>query len=317
MAMNRVQFQPGLSMVQFMERYGSEDKCEAALMAMRWPRGFECARCGASTSSTFVREGRGYWQCSACRHQCTLISGTIFASSKLPLTRWFLAMHLLTQAKNNVSALELKRHLGVSYKSAWLVKHKVMEVMRLREASRELDGRVEIDDAYLGGARSGGKSGRGSPNKVPIVVAVQTTAQGQPVLACLRQQPHRAEEVAIFAAQHIATSATVVSDGLWCFRATQIVGADHERVVTGGGRASVELPQLKAVNTVLSNLKTAASGTYHAFNFAKYAHRYLAELQYRFNRRFDLSAILARLLRAAALTTPHPGAVIRMAELRH
>ena len=61
--------------------------------------------------------------------------------------RWFLAMHLLTQAKNNVSALELKRHLGVSYKSALTVKHKVMEVMRLREAARELDGRVEIDDA--------------------------------------------------------------------------------------------------------------------------------------------------------------------------
>lgn len=317
MAMNRVQFQAGLSMTQFMERYGSEDKCEATLMATRWPRGFECARCGGSTNSTFVRAGRRYWQCSACRHQCTLISGTIFASSKLPLRLWFLAMHLLTQAKNNVSALELKRHLGVSYKSAWLVKHKVMEVMRLREASRELHGRVEIDDAYLGGERSGGKSGRGSPNKVPIVVAVQTTAQGQPILACLRQQPHRAEEVAIFAAQHIATSATVVSDGLWCFRATRIVGADHERVVTGGGRASVELAQLKAVNTLLSNLKTATSGTYHAFNFAKYAHRYLAELQYRFNRRFDLSAILARLLRAAALTTPHPGAVIRMAEVRH
>lgn len=316
MAMNRVQFQPGLSMAQFMDRYGSEEKCEVALMGSRWPRGFECPNCGGRTSSAFEREGRRYWQCTACRHQCTLISGTVFASSKLPLTRWFLAMHLLTQAKNNVSALELKRHLGVSYKTAWLVKHKVMEVMRLREASRELDGRVEIDDAYLGGERSGGKTGRGSENKVPIVVAVQTTPEGQPVLACLRQQPHRAEEVAIFAAQHIAPSATVVSDGLWCFRATQIVGADHERVVTGGGKASVELPQFKAVNTVLSNLKTAVSGTYHAFNFAKYAHRYLAEVQYRFNRRFDLSAILARLLRAAALTTPQPSAVVRMAEVR-
>ena len=65
-----------------------------------------------------------------------MISATIFESTKLPLTCWFLAMHLLTQAKNNVSALELKRHLGVSYPTAWLVKHKLMEVMRLREDTR-------------------------------------------------------------------------------------------------------------------------------------------------------------------------------------
>ena len=101
----------------------------------------------------------------------------------MPLTRWFLAMQLLTQAKNNVSALELMRQIGVSYRSAWLVKHKIMEAMRLREDRRELDGRVEMDDAYLGGERSGGKSGRGSENKVPIVAAVQTTPSGLPVVA--------------------------------------------------------------------------------------------------------------------------------------
>ena len=75
---------------------------------------------------------------------------------------------------------------------------------------------------------------------MPLVAAVQTTPDGQPVLACLRPQPHTAEEIALFAAEHIAPSATVVSDGLWCFRATAIVGAEHERVVTGGGKASFE-----------------------------------------------------------------------------
>jgi hypothetical protein len=86
--------------------------------------------------------------------------------------------------------------------------------------------------------------------------------------------------------------------------------------ITGGGKASVETPQFKAVNTVLSNLKTALSGTYHAFKFAKYAHRYLAEVQYRFNRRFDLAAIFSRLLRAAALTLPQPGRLLLAAEVR-
>lgn len=177
----------------------------------------------------------------------------MFASSKLPLSRWFLAMQLLTQSKNNVSALELMRQIGVSYRTAWLLKHKIMEAMRVREDPRELDGRVEMDDAYLGGERSGGKRGRGSENKVPIVVVVQTTLDGKPIVACLRQQPHTGEEVAVFAAQHIATSATVVTDGLWCFRASAIVGAAHQRLTVGSSKASVRLPQFKAVNTLLGN----------------------------------------------------------------
>ena len=85
--------------------------------------------------------------------------------------------------------------------------------------------------------------------------------------------------------------------------------------MVGSGRQSVERAEFRCVNTVISNLKTAISGTYHSFKFAKYIHRYLAEVQYRFNRRYDLTAILARLLRAAALTGPRPERVIRAAEL--
>jgi len=88
-----------------------------------------------------------------------------------------------------------------------------------------------------------------------------------------------------------------ISDELWCFRAVQIVGADYERVVTGGGKASTQLPQFKAI-TYMGNLKRSLSGTYHAFDFAKYAHRNIAEARYRFNRRFNLSSILLGALAA-------------------
>jgi len=168
MPMNRVQFQPGLSMREFLSLYGTEERCEAAIIASRWPRGFECPRCGVCESRTsFQRQGRRYWQCAGCQYHCSVLSGTIFEASKLPLTIWFLAMQLLTQSKTNVSALELKRHLGLCYRSAWLLKHKILEGTRLAETDRQLTGRVEIDDAYLGGERSGGKTGRGSENKVP------------------------------------------------------------------------------------------------------------------------------------------------------
>lgn len=315
MGINKIQFQKGLSMAEFMERYGTEEKCQATLADSRWPSGFVCPECSGTRHSTFERKGLRYWQCSTCREQTTAICGTIFQATKLPLTRWFLAMHLLSQSKNSVSALELKRHLGVRYKTAWLMKHKLMQVMSVREESRQLDGRVEIDDAYLGGELPGGKSGRGSENKVSFIAAVQTTETGHPLFACLTKLEFTKDAMTGWAKKSLSASAHVVSDGLWCFKAVTASGATHDRTVTGGGAASVKLEKFRAVNTLLSNLKTAFSGTYHAFNFSKYAHRYLAEIQYRFNRRFDLAVILPRLLRASAVTSPHPERLIRAAEL--
>ena len=97
MPMNRVQFQKGLSLPEFMDRYGTEEQCEQALVAARWPGGFVCPVCGFMQSrTTFRREGRLYWQCAGCQYQCSVTSGTVFEATKLPLTRWFLAMQLLT-----------------------------------------------------------------------------------------------------------------------------------------------------------------------------------------------------------------------------
>jgi len=117
--MNHVQFQPSLSMVKFLEMYGTEEKCGAALIQWRWPGDFVGPRCAAKGSrSVFRRSNHTYWQCANCPTQSTVLAGTIFEHTKLPLSSWFLAMHLLTQVKNNVSALALKRHLGISYPSA-------------------------------------------------------------------------------------------------------------------------------------------------------------------------------------------------------
>jgi hypothetical protein len=179
MAMNPIQFQPGMSLSELFEHYGTEPQCEQALEQARWPEGFHCPHCGAAEHSHFYVEDTRYWQCRRCRLQTSLRSGTIFHGSKLPLRTWFQAMFLISQSKNSISALELKRQLGVSYPAAWRVKHKLMQVMAEREAGRTLQGEVVMDDAYLGGERRG-KTGRGSENKVPFVAAVQLNAQGYP-----------------------------------------------------------------------------------------------------------------------------------------
>ncbi|WP_449424273.1 transposase, partial [Rhodanobacter lindaniclasticus] len=113
MAMNPVQFQAGLSMTQFIQRYGTEAKCYRALYRTRWPKGFRCPKCASRPRSRFRRAGRVYYQCRACRHQTTLISGTVFEGSKLPLTAWFLAMHLLTGSKTNSAHLTSRRGEGL------------------------------------------------------------------------------------------------------------------------------------------------------------------------------------------------------------
>lgn len=313
MSINRVQFQKGLSLGEFMRQYGSEEQCMAALKQSRWADGFACPACGDPRHTVFMRDGREHFQCSRCRHQTTVTAGTIFDNTKLPLRLWFLAMHVLTQSKNNVSALELMRHLGVGYKAAWRIKHKLMVTMDLREQRRVLDGRIEIDDAYLGGEKPG-TPGRGSENKIPFVIAVQTTDQGHPLYVRLAPLRFTADDLGRWARQALAADAHLVSDGLHAFRAAGAEVATHERHVVGSGRQAVEHPAFTAVNIVLGNLKTAIAGTYHAFDFAKYAHRYLAEVAYRFNRRFDLSTILNRLLRAAATTPPWPEPKLRLAE---
>ncbi|NEV65488.1 IS1595 family transposase, partial [Thiorhodococcus minor] len=114
------------------------------------PQGFICPHCGHQHEPVRLRT-RALLQCRHCHHQASLTAGTIFADTKLPLTTWLLAMFLLTQQKNGISALELKRHLGVSYPSAWRLKHKLLQVMKEHDDQKPLVGIIEVDDAYWGG----------------------------------------------------------------------------------------------------------------------------------------------------------------------
>jgi hypothetical protein len=125
------------------------------------------------------------------------------------------------------------------------------------------------------------------------------------VLACFAQAPFMKQAVEAFAAKSLGRRPlTVVSDGLWCFTAAEAAGM-HERVATGGGKASAKPPQFQPANTVPSNLKTAMAGTYDAVKFAPYAQRHFAEMQYRFKRSLRSEIDPAALMHAAAATAPN------------
>jgi ribosomal protein L37AE/L43A len=241
MARNRVQFQKGLSEPEFERLYGTEELCRAMVVAARWPSGFECPACGGKAHS--LVQTRGLFQCTACRRQTSPTAGTIFASTKLPLRTWFRALYHLTQTKQGLSSLELGRRLGVRQSTAWTVKHKLQQVMMERDATKRLIGRVELDDAYLGGERTGGKRGRGAPGKTAFVAAVETTPQGKPVRLKLRRvASFCGHAISGFAKRSLDPDCEVVSDGLACFGRVTDAGCTHQVIKTGSGAQAVRTP---------------------------------------------------------------------------
>ena len=300
MARNGVQFGKGLGMVEFNRRYGEDGKCHDALVAMRWPDGFACPKCDGRKHS--YCEPKRLFQCTACRVQTSVRAGTIFHKSRTPLTKWFLAMHLLTASKNDISSLELSRQLDVKWDTAWLIKQKLMDVMLQRNSIYKLSGDVQVDDAYQGGEKAG-KRGRGAASKFPFVIAVETR-DGRPVYTQLRAVPGFTKEaIKDYAIANIATGSRVLSDGLGCFNGFDEAGFSHTKRITGGGRP--EGVEFKWVNTGLGNTKGAITGTLRSID-ARHTPRYLAAFEWRYNRRFDLPKNIERLARVAVQFKPKP-----------
>ena len=295
----------GLSEAAFRERFGTEPACREALFAMRWREGLTCPACGHRGFCAL--KTRKVFQCNRCKKQLSLTAGTVFQDSKLPLTTWFAAVYQLTQAKGGISSVELARRLGVRQPTAWLVKHKLMRAMAAREAAKpKLSGRVEMDHAYLGGERPGGKRGRGAAGKTPVVAAVETTAERKPRrLKLAVVKGFRKREVERLAEAAIEPGTSVVSDGLSCWPAVEKASCQHFPIVTGSGKQAANWAPFRWVNTTLGNIKTAIAGTYHHVS-PKHAQAYLASFAYRFNRRFQLDSIVERLAWAAVRTTPQP-----------
>jgi transposase-like protein len=314
MAKNTIQFQKGLSLSQFLSFYGTEEQCRAALFRMRWPQGFHCPKCDHGDYCEI--HSRKVYQCSKCHAQTSLIQGTIFASTKLPLTIWMLGIYLVTQAKDGVSSLNLGRTLGISANAALRMKHKLQQVMKNRDDQRPLRGVLLIDDAYWGGKKRDGKRGRGASGKTPLVAALSLSPEGYPVFLKLNQvNGFTKEEICAWSAKSIRPGSLVVSDGLCCFSGVTQAQCTHEAIVTHQGGRYNDRSIFQWLNTVLGNVKNALHGTYHAVS-QKHLPRYLAEFCYRFNRRFQLHTMVNRLAYQALRNKPIPQRLLKLAELR-
>src|SRR5215218_9376597 len=142
----------------FMARFGTDQQCRDYLFAARWPEGFRCLACGHADA--YALKTKIVYECAACGKQHSLLAGTIFEQTKTGLTKWFLAIYLVTSSQGGISAMELKRQMGFgSYQTAWSWLHKIRKAM-VRPERTPLSARVEADETYLGGPRPG-RSGPG------------------------------------------------------------------------------------------------------------------------------------------------------------
>lgn len=300
MSVNIVQLQRGMSIPEFMKQYGTEDKCISALESQRWPNGFICPSCG--NKNYCILKTKRLYQCNSCNRQTSITAGTMFHSTKLPLRTWFLAIHFMTQSKNGISQLELARQVGVSANTGALMYHKIAHVMMEREQSKPLSGNVEIDDAYWGG-KAKGKRGRGSENKTPFVAAVEKREEKPLRIKLNVVSRFSKRELAKWSINNLEQGTAVVSDGLNCFTAVKEHGCSHTAIIVGNSRDSSKTAAFNWVNTILGNLKTALSGTFHKLG-ANHLKRHFATFVYRFNRRYDLEAMIPRFIYIAARSIP-------------
>jgi len=309
---NDIQFQKGLSLSEFLDKYGSEVQCRQQLFKARWPDGYCCPSCGHNRC--YHLQSRPVYQCCQCRHQHSLLSNTIFASSKLPLTTWFLSIYLITQSKEGMAALPMSRFLGISCNAALRMKHKLQMVMKQADDAKPLTQLVQIDDVYWGGKRQGGKRGRGAAGKTPFIAALSRNEKGYPVhIRFSRVSGFSSEEIKRWSRKHLAAKRAVFTDGLACFNSLELEGHFHWAFITNGGKNVRTTKFFNWINTVIGNVKNSIRGTYHGIDH-RHLPRYLAEFCYRFNRRFKLPLMIENLIYHAAKAIPIPQYELSLAE---
>ena len=262
---------------------------------------FECPQCGEEGSFWQHRATPEIRECSVCRHVVRLRANNLLRDSKLPLLSWVTALILMMQDKRGVSALALQRHLQLgSYRSAWLMSHKIRKALQNRDDDYRLSGIVELDCAAFGSSRA--------KNQREVLVAIESreytdkSGKTRPKAGFVKVMlaPETAQAAQAFVDAALTPDTQINTDGSPALRAIERFDTDFR--VMKGDKDSLEA-WLPHVFRFLENAKTWIAGTFHGIK-AKYLGQYLAEYTYRFNRRHDQNSMFHRALRACVLAKP-------------
>lgn len=290
-----------MNLVKLIERFGSEDKCHAYLEELRWPDGVRCPRCDSDKISRIVSqvrraggrmEPRRQFDCDSCRYQFSVRVGTVFHDSHLPLWKWFLATYMMVESRKGMSANQLKRTLGTSYKTAWYLCHRIRSAMDVADP-KLLTGVVEVDESFVGGkaknrhvserVKGRGPNHAGGHSGKTMVIGAVSRSGG------VRFHVDRREPTSIVLSAFIADNiddeeSTIYTDAAGGYKNLSKKGFKHEVVDHSADewvRADVHT---NTVESVWSILKRSIVGSFHQLS-TKHLESYLDEIAFKFNNR--------------------------------
>lgn len=289
-----------------MDKFGTDDECRMVLEELRWPKGARCPRCNSDKLSRMYQ--REQFDCDACGYQFSVLAGTVFHDTHLPLRKWFMATYVMCESKKGVSANQLKRMLGVSYKTAWYLCHRIRSAM-VEAQGALLAGIVEADETFIGGKvraprdpiHGGIKPGWDwRKTKTTVLGAVERGGK----IRLRKAKTNRKGAIEAFLKAVVADEAAAIyTDELKSYTRVGDHDTIHESVNHGVEEWVRGDVHTNTVESAWSLLKRSIIGSYHRLS-AKHLEAYLAEFEFRFNNReneFLFRDTLTRLVAAESL----------------
>lgn len=269
--------------------FTNEDKAREKLESIRWPDGPFCPHCGSFNATRLQgsKHRPGTVQCneSECRKQYTVTVGTVFERSKVPLNKWLLCNHLLCASKKGMSAHQIGRMLGVTYKTAWFMCHRIREAMKDESGPLGGPGKiVESDEAFVGGKKNRRLSGQVAPKK-KVVALVERGGRARSFhVANIHANTVRAALVT-----NIDRASTLMTDEANIYRAVGREFARHESLLHASRHFAQGEKHSNTAENFFSILKRGVIGTYHHWSEA-HIHRYLVEFDFRYSTKSETDA---------------------------
>ncbi len=267
-----------ISIMEFAERFATEQACWEYLVKARWPNGFVCPIDGTS-EKTFIKT-RKLWTCQQ-DHQISATALTVIHKSRTPLRAWFWTAYLMTTKTPGISALQLARQLNMRYETVYMMMQKLRAGM-VSPFRTKLKGTIEVDETTVGGEGKGRRGRAYTPEKSIVLGAVEQRGKYLGRIRLRMVEDYRANTLIGFIHDHVTKQSTIVTDGFKAYAGLEKAGFRH-RVITGATSRDVA-KQLKHIHIIFSNLKAFINGTYHGVS-GKHLQAYLNEFMFRFNRR--------------------------------
>ena len=265
-----------VNLISLMERYKDETKCRKYLEALKWHDGVRCPRCGSEKISHIKK--RDQFDCDECRYQFSVTAGTIFHDSHLPIWKWFLAVYLMTESKKGISANQLKRSLGISYKTAWYLCHRIRRAMIEAVDNSKLDGIVEVDETYIGGDYDRRRN-RSPWEKQAVIGLLQRKGKFE-----AKAIPSASKKILVgIVNKRVSKDATIMTDELKAYKSLDDT-FKHKTVNHGKDEWKRGNAHTNGIENAWSLFKRSIVGSYHQIS-AKHLDAYLDEFEWRFNGR--------------------------------